>query len=176
MFYITGHTCGEACWHAREEVCRCSCGGKNHGILYTNDGKQPKRTRRIDGKFYELVAIIPYPAKGECFNDSFKKVRQAENETLAERFPGISLYAYGQWCREKTSPVVSRKVSPSQAKWSECQALDTKPMYMVWSQPVGSKYLRYDASHKAQYITHDATDHLERCIDAREHLPAGSTL
>ncbi len=24
--------CGFACWEAREDVCRCSCGGRNHGI------------------------------------------------------------------------------------------------------------------------------------------------
>jgi hypothetical protein len=34
---MTEATCGEACWSAKEEVCRCSCGGKNHGIYKTDD-------------------------------------------------------------------------------------------------------------------------------------------
>jgi len=28
---LSAHTCSEACWFAREEVCRCSCNGKHHG-------------------------------------------------------------------------------------------------------------------------------------------------
>ena len=54
---LTGATCGDACWHAREDICRCSCGGKNHGILLGTDGKQPTRTRKIGGKFYEYIRL-----------------------------------------------------------------------------------------------------------------------
>ena len=39
---ITGHTCGDACWHARDIECRCSCGGRNHGIM-ARGGDQPER-------------------------------------------------------------------------------------------------------------------------------------
>jgi hypothetical protein len=53
---LTEQTCGEACWHAREDICRCSCGGKNHGCLRTEDGVQPARTSKIDGHLYELKA------------------------------------------------------------------------------------------------------------------------
>lgn len=53
---ITGHTCSEACWTAREDVCRCSCGGKNHGILL-NGGQRPDRTCRIQGKRYRLASM-----------------------------------------------------------------------------------------------------------------------
>lgn len=53
---MTSQTCGEACWHAREEVCRCSCGGKNHGCL-SHGGQRPERTSRIDGHLYKLQAV-----------------------------------------------------------------------------------------------------------------------
>ena len=53
---LTQATCAEACWHAREDVCRCSCGGANHGCLISPDGTQPERTRRIDGVRYKLQA------------------------------------------------------------------------------------------------------------------------
>lgn len=54
---FTSQTCGEACWHAREDVCRCSCGGKNHGCLRSADGVQPVRSARIDGVMRELKAV-----------------------------------------------------------------------------------------------------------------------
>ena len=52
----TGTTCGFACWEAREPVCRCSCGGKNHGIL-ARGGPRPERTCQIKGSMYRLAAV-----------------------------------------------------------------------------------------------------------------------
>ncbi len=51
-------TCAEACWFAREESCRCSCNGSNHGILLVNGQEHPKRSRRIGGHRYELNAVV----------------------------------------------------------------------------------------------------------------------
>lgn len=55
--FLTETTCGESCWHAKEEICRCSCGGKNHGILKTASGEQPTRQCKIDGRRYELLSV-----------------------------------------------------------------------------------------------------------------------
>jgi hypothetical protein len=57
--YLSGHTCGDLCWHARDLVCHCSCGGKNHGI-FARGGDQPIRTAKIDGKMYELAEVGPW--------------------------------------------------------------------------------------------------------------------
>ena len=58
--FLTEATCGEACWHAKEEVCRCSCGGRNHGILLVNvNGEQPVRQSKIDGHRYQMLAVGP---------------------------------------------------------------------------------------------------------------------
>lgn len=57
MAVLTSQTCGEPCWHAREEVCRCSCGGKNHGCLLTADGARPQRMAKIDGHRYKLAGV-----------------------------------------------------------------------------------------------------------------------
>jgi len=54
---LTSQTCGEPCWHAKEEVCRCSCGGKNHGCLLIPGGTKPERTAKIDGVPYRLLAV-----------------------------------------------------------------------------------------------------------------------
>jgi hypothetical protein len=55
--FLSEATCGEACWEAREDVCRCSCGGKNHGCLRSKDGVRPTRNAKIDGHRYELKAV-----------------------------------------------------------------------------------------------------------------------
>ncbi len=55
--FLSDITCGEPCWHAKEEICRCSCGGKNHGCLLNADGSRPVRTAKIDGQVYELAAV-----------------------------------------------------------------------------------------------------------------------
>lgn len=136
---MTGHTCGEACWHAREEVCRCSCGGKNHGILKSANGVRPVRTRKIDGKFYELVAVGKYR---DCM---------AEEKTLTEeRFPGIDWCGYGYYRQESTMPIVTRKLSESALKWPEVQAVEGAT-YAVWSRPSGTRYLVRGPNYKSVY-------------------------
>lgn len=135
---VTGSTCGDACWHAREEVCRCSCGGANHGILNVG-GCQPIRNGKIDGNFYELVAVIPGRSEGECWNDAFKRTQDEYNRILQERFPDIDMYAYGAWREEKTLPVVDRKISASQAKWTEVQAVPNA-YRLIWARPAGTAY------------------------------------
>lgn len=54
--YLSGHTCGDACWHARDAICHCSCGGKNHGIFARGEA-QPIRTAKINGAMYRLVEV-----------------------------------------------------------------------------------------------------------------------
>jgi len=58
--FLTDTTCGEACWHAKEDICRCACGGKNHGILKFANGEQPVRTCKISGRRYELLSVGTY--------------------------------------------------------------------------------------------------------------------
>ena len=60
----TDATCGMACWHALEDVCRCSCGGANHACLRSDGTAQPIRSRRIKGAIYELYAVEA--ANGSC--------------------------------------------------------------------------------------------------------------
>jgi hypothetical protein len=142
---MTGSTCGDACWHAREEVCRCSCGGRNHGIL-TTGGARPQRTARIEGQLYELVAVIPGRAEGECWNDAFRRTTSEVSRVIAERFPGLDTYSYGEYREAKAMPVLDRKVSDSQAKWAEVQAVPGA-FRLVWARPVGSRYLMRGPNH-----------------------------
>ena len=146
---LTGSTCGDACWHAREDICRCSCGGKNHGIL-TVGGTQPVRNSKIDGNFYELVAVIPGRNTGECWHEVFQRVEAERNRIIDERFPNIDCYAYGSYRAEKTMPVVDRKISPAQAKWSEVMAVPNA-YRLIWSRPIGTRYLVRGPNHTSIY-------------------------
>lgn len=74
--FLTEATCGEACWEAREDVCRCCCGGKNHGCMRSENGVRPIRNCKIDGVRRELKAVG---------GDAFETAR-AINEASGEPF------------------------------------------------------------------------------------------
>lgn len=117
---ITGTTCGEACWHAREDVCRCSCGGKNHGCLRDANGERPLRTSKIDGVRYELRGV----------GGDVEKQAQAINAAA-----GIP-YHYAHTARDHygyTPEAVMRPPTKSQWNWPELTAekerISTLPAY-----------------------------------------------
>lgn len=56
--YFSDITCGENCWSAKEDICHCSCGGKNHGIDLR--GENALRNCKIGGYRYELVSVGTY--------------------------------------------------------------------------------------------------------------------
>ncbi|OGP64990.1 MAG: hypothetical protein A3K22_02100 [Deltaproteobacteria bacterium RBG_16_42_7] len=62
-------TCGEACWSAKEHDCKCSCGGKNHGIWL--HGGHAERTHKHNGHTYKLVAV-----------DNTNNIHQLQEEKL----------------------------------------------------------------------------------------------
>lgn len=136
---LTGSTCGDGCWHAREAVCHCSCGGANHGIL-NRGGARPERTAKIGGEFYTLAAIIGREP-GDCPADACRLVSAEVSRLLAERFPGIDPWQYGEWRPFKQLPVLDRKVSASQAKWPEVVAVPGA-FRLVWARPAGTAYAR----------------------------------
>jgi hypothetical protein len=104
---LTEHTCGEACWFAREEVCRCSCGGRNHGCLSDGgNGKQPQKMRKIDGYRYRLVEVGYYiPISNRA---------RELTEELGEK----------TWPNRKGNTYRAARLSESQVRlWSECAAM-----------------------------------------------------
>jgi hypothetical protein len=147
---LTDSTCGDNCWRAREETCRCSCSGRNHGIL-TQGGTQPERNGKINGNPYELVAVIPGRAGGECWIDVDRRISAEKNRLLNERFPGLDPYAYGNYREEKTMPVVDRKPSASQTKWAEVLAVPNA-CRLIWSRPAGTPYYIRGEDYKAVMV------------------------
>lgn len=158
MAILTGHTCGEACWHAREKVCRCSCGGKNHGIL-NNGLPRPERTSKKDGKFYTLAGVAP----------SYGEADKMLKEVLATSFPGIDYNAYGDYRDASTMPVMSRKASDGALKWPEVAAVTSTgyhgDKYLIWRLPAGSRY-----------ITKGSSSAITGSIDGKYDRPAIATV
>lgn len=150
MAILTGSTCGDACWHAREDICRCSCAGKNHGIL-TVGGTQPVRNSKVQGEFFELVAVIPGRMENECWHDAFERTNAEIKKIVDERFPGVDSYAYGAYREGKIYPVIDRKPSATQLKWPEVVAVPNA-YRLVWARPIGSPYYQRGENHKAVLV------------------------
>ena len=55
---LTDATCGDACWYARQDICRCSCNGKRHGVLLVDGAPRPSRNKRKGRDRFVLVAVV----------------------------------------------------------------------------------------------------------------------
>lgn len=148
--FLTGHTCGDHCWHARELVCRCSCGGANHGILLKG-GQRPQRTRKIDGNFYELVSIVAHEEK-DCQRETYQKIQIEVNRVMDERFPDLTWIGYGEWRHEKRMPVLDLAISDSQSRWDEVIAVKGAQR-LIWARPAGTDYLVQNDDRKVVYAS-----------------------
>ena len=121
---LTGQTCGEACWEAREDVCRCSCGGVNHGVLRdATGGVRPVRTRKINGHFYALARVEPHGGSA-----SVVTMRPMEDlaKTIERAVLAAGVYKYWQLARSDTPivyPCFLKTVSYAEVqRWPELAA------------------------------------------------------
>ena len=137
-------TCGEACWCAEGDVCRCSCHGKNHACL-RDGGTRPERTSRRKSYVYKLYAVISCEEKSAYFAsfDADKVTRQIIAQTFPTGNPKMPmrdyttneptgrLYCWG--ANDDGIPALSRLASESQMKWTELQAYSNRPI-LVWAR------------------------------------------
>ena len=155
MAVLTSQTCGEACWHAREEVCRCSCGGRNHGCL-KHGGEQPERTSKIGGHLYKLAAVGRYGeliASASAINKAFgyRSVDRPlcvigstggsftpEQIALArERGERVWWQQYKYTWKETDdgAPARLKTASASQRRWAELQGWQgERTVYLLWQR------------------------------------------
>ena len=140
MTAITESTCGEACWQAREDVCRCSCGGKNHAVL-RGQGVRPERTRKLNGHLYQLVAV-------ENVNASCRAVAEHElmDNVKAPVMRGAidsGLWERYQWDSTPGYPVKIKVATESEVnRWPEFTANREHLPY----RPLGA-WVRCDCAH-----------------------------
>lgn len=94
--FFSDITCGEGCWEAKEDVCRCSCGGKNHGINLR--GGNAKRTAKINGYRYELHSVGKYKDLREQVEQLIRDQDVASGEM---KFEGGNYFARSSYDRNK---------------------------------------------------------------------------
>lgn len=87
-------TCGHSCWYAKQDECKCSCGGKNHGVLLQQDNAQPQRTMRTKGTLYYLQSIGNQIELLNIINDLLPIITGKANANT------------GQWINRPTAPGV----------------------------------------------------------------------
>ena len=110
--FLTDATCGEACWEAREDICRCSCGGKNHGCMRTSDGVRPVRSAKIDGVRYTLRAV------GCNVYGEAKAINKANPKPAVSYGTNTVVYSWGD--NERNAPARVKSATKDQlAKWPE---------------------------------------------------------
>lgn len=129
---LTGTTCGEMCWRAAEQVCRCSCGGRNHGIalrMGQGQAEQPVRTRKIDGIMYRLASVGTY---ADMHRNADHLNRNAPNNT--RRYYGYTAFLMsgdkGAFARVK--PATESEV----ARWPELADYrgQRRRPYLLWTR------------------------------------------
>lgn len=135
-------------------LCRCSCGGRNHGCL-RDGGARPERTSRIDGALYRLKAIGRY---NDIVRDACEINRLAGYSSVAK--PQLVIGSQGkEWTPEEIAkakaegqtmwwsqykytwrttdsgaPARLKSASATQMKWSELSGWANAPhkVYLLW--------------------------------------------
>jgi hypothetical protein len=121
---LTSTTCGEGCWYAREQVCRCSCGGKNHGCLLDGSAERPARTSKIHGTLYQLSAVGRY--------GDLAKQADAELRALPPRDVSRTGYTYHWRPTDPGAPVYLKCATKQQlGAWQELKDA-ARGTYLLW--------------------------------------------
>lgn len=134
MAILTSTTCGEPCWHAREEVCRCSCGGRNHGCLLSDNGERPKRTAKIDGVRYNLVGVGTFADLSEQAKElNAVQFRMVDKPARLES-GGWHQYYYTWSETDSGAPARLKTATPQQLdKWAELSGWrGQRGIYLLW--------------------------------------------
>lgn len=118
--------CGPACWEARDDICRCSCGGANHGCHRGAAHSLTaglKRQKVYEGFIWELAGVSEPLDMGSGFfaPSHFDEQAQALNEAAGVSF----LYAhtarkhYGEFPVAIVRPATDGEIArwPELAKW-----------------------------------------------------------
>ena len=126
--FLTESTCGEPCWNAKEDVCRCSCRGANHGCLMVDGEAQPIRTRKLKGNRYELATAICLTGPDTCYAMTLSAV----DEWLWDNAPELRFEIRGDTSNRKR---VHTPTSPG-GDWyvhtASRQAVEKWPELVAW--------------------------------------------
>ena len=136
--FLSEATCGEACWEAREDVCRCSCNGRNHGCLRAADGVRPERSAKLNGHRYVLKAVgNNLCGEAEAINQAagvyYRYIESSRDAYTCIRDP---LTGKADYNRHIVIPAKVRPATADQvARWPELAAYRDTPNrrpYLLW--------------------------------------------
>lgn len=138
---LTEATCGSACWEAREDVCRCSCGGKNHGCLKTADGVRPERMAKIGGFRYVLKAIGGNRTEPSLYQQA-RVINQAEPKRTSNG------YVWHWYPTDKGAPARVKTATKQQVHgWAELASHKSQPG--AWKPRPDLLWVREDIASQA---------------------------
>ena len=106
---VSGATCAEACWMAKEDICVCECGGVNHGLGRVEGEELPARRKRSGRRRLELRAVVI------GYREAGKFVREANPE-----HPNVRSIEYAK----EGEFVVQAAPLASFGKWPELEGLE----------------------------------------------------
>lgn len=129
-------TCGVDCWTAKQLICRCSCGGANHGRFRAEEleagvpfEELPLRHSRIFGEIYDLKAI---GYRKELAPDA-DKINEMFGWYNIVKYPDGTIYHYS-WRTAKPKehpPAILKYATESQIKgWPELEPFSREPKYI----------------------------------------------
>ena len=139
MNIISDATCGLNCWLAEEPICKCFCGGLNHGVMLKLNAKQPKRMAKLDGVMYELVGISAYTTHKDYAKMNIKadKINHLpENEYIThDNFYNVDRIKYLE-SSDKNAPMRVKKATKTQiANWDEIKNISKSiHVYLLWQK------------------------------------------
>ena len=121
-------TCGEACWMAHGEICKCSCGGKNHGIYNNGSGIKPLRMCKINGDRYVLQGV----GQRNELSDAAKNTNVSQG--LKQR---LGMFKYYWQDTDNGAPAKLKTPTKNQKNWTEVKpTLDNlnpwEYLYLLW--------------------------------------------
>ena len=146
---ITEQTCGDACWHAKEDICHCSCGGKNHGCLRTEDGEQPARTRKIKNAMYQLIAVETY-SETECKAATMEPINKLsdiieDNAVKADVINKEDLWNK-TYCKTSLPCYIKTASEGEVSRWPELSTWRKEELKSSWYRPI-TLWVRADLLH-----------------------------
>ena len=119
-------TCGANCWLAEEDICKCSCSGKNHGIALS--GGNPEKIIKIDGFRYKLFRVGLY---SELYREAHELLKDTIRKTIT---CGDHAYTYHFSATEKGSPIRLKALNDKQKEWQEVKNIGLKYPYALWQK------------------------------------------
>ena len=132
---LTEATCGEACWTAVHDVCRCSCGGANHGIRQR--GGEAERTCKVGSNRYRLIAVMTEAER------PYTVARELIMERQADQSP-LNLALRSRW--GPPNVIAVEPATRAQEKWPELA------VHAGWREPRPDDGARLDIMARRPHL------------------------